>query len=330
MQVPSKILFVGDPHGRPEDLDDCESLITMVRLVADAQDVETIVFLGDQHHTMAVIRAEVLGFWRRALTDLGSHWRVVFLLGNHDMPGDASSFSHALMAYEDMVNVTVVDRPTIGVYDGHLYMPYYHDPAKFVSDAGFYKTTTGVLICHQTFQGADYGAFFAKEGVDPEAIPQTTVISGHIHKAQTFGKVHYLGSPRWMTVDDANSEKFLTVATFAEDGSISYQYFPTGDYCRRIIKLKDTPAAPAEATFNEKDRYYVDIEGPQEWIDQRRPLFAGHARVVTRRTDKATAKVRESEGIDKALKKYLAAFKPSNGTPTGVLEDLVNARIFPR
>jgi hypothetical protein len=332
----SQVLYVGDPHARPEDLDDCDALIGLIEDIITSRRIHRIVFLGDQHHTHAIMHVEVLGFWRRALTRLRlavperQGLNIYLMLGNHDQPGDAASTSHALMAYADMPRVTVIDTPM--AVDGILHVPYMHSADDFVATCRKYDNAK-VLVCHQTFNGAKYeNGFFAKDGVDPDKIPQTCVLSGHIHMPQSFGKVTYLGSPRWLTFSDANGDRFLNVVEHDDvTGEVlNIQQIPTAPRLRKIFHLIDTPEAPAVMPVDTMHRYYVDVRGPAEWCEQRRNVFSGRARVRTQRTDATVARVRESEGIATALKRFVASYRSQHGTETAVLERLVDARLAAR
>lgn len=326
----ASVLYVGDPHARFEDLKDCWALIDLVEEVFTSRTVHRLVFLGDQHHNHAIMHVEVLRFWRLALERLrDSVADIVLMLGNHDRSGDASSDAHALMAYKGMPGVTVVDTPR--VIDNILHVPYMHDRGDFIAAC---RSSPGqnTVVCHQTFNGAKYeNGFFAKDGVDPEDIPQVHVLSGHIHEPQSFGKVTYLGSPRWLGFSDANSNRFINVIEHRADGEpVDIAPFPTEGHLSKIFHLIDTPESPATLPVNSRHRYHVDVQGPAEWIDQRRNVFSGRARLRTQRTDQAVARVRESEGISAALRRFVGTYRPQHGTATAVLERLVNARLTAR
>lgn len=329
----SKVLYVGDPHARPEDLADCQALCGLIVEVIAGQEIDRIVFLGDLHHTHAIVHVEVLHFWRDTLRWLTRvhQQKVVLLVGNHDQPGDASSSAHALEAYKDIEGVTVVDRPLC--IDGILHLPYRHSRDQFVADCSdVAHRNLETVVCHQTFDGAQYeNGFFAKDGVKPDDIPQKHIISGHIHDPQSFSKVTYLGSPRWLTISDANKSRFLSIVYHDENGvPVGTKTFPTDGQCRKIFHLVDTPEAPLEASFDPRHRYHVDVTGPAEWIEQRKGLYTGHARVRTQRTDNAVARVRESEGIGAALRRFIKTYKAQRGTDLPTLERLVDARLSSR
>lgn len=326
----SAVLYVGDPHARPEDLEDCQALVDFIVKTALEQRVARIVFLGDQFHTHAVVHVEVLAFWMRALGQIYNATKlpIVLLVGNHDQPGDASSQAHAMMGFEALRNVTVVDRPLC--IDGILHLPYRHSSKQFVADChDIAHKNLKAVVCHQTFNGAKYeNGFFAKDGVNPEEVPQQCFLSGHIHDPQRFDKVIYLGASRWMTASDANSSRYLTVIDHGDDGlPKSFEVFPLDAAVRKIHHFVDTEDKPAPTDLDSRHRYIVDISGSLEWIEARRPLFVGRAQVRTQRTDRATVGVRESEGIAAALKRFVASYKATRGTPTDTLERLVNVRL---
>jgi DNA repair exonuclease SbcCD nuclease subunit len=323
-----KVLYVGDPHCRVEDIKDCNVLVSQIIEVAKERKVDSITFLGDMHHNHAVVQVDVLGFWRHSLSSIreATGLPIVLLVGNHDEPGDSSSTAHALLAYVDMPGVVVIDQSKI--IDRILHLPFYHTSDEFVSVCD--KNPAAItVVCHQEFNGAQFeGGFYAKNGVQPESIPQTQVISGHIHLSQEFGKVWYVGAPRWMQASDANTEKFLTVVEHDDDGSILNRALVPSQ-CRQLIQITDTPENPYDLNGDRDPRhkYLVTIEGPASWIAERLPSFSGWAKVRSSRTDHTQVRVRESEGLGKALARYLKAYKPNRGTPPEVLEGLINARI---
>ncbi len=325
-------LYVGDVHARPEDLPDCQNLLDLVLASAKKHQVARIVFLGDQHHTHAIIHLDVLAFWKanvQRLTDAG--FDVTLMVGNHDMSGDASSNNHALLAYEGMDRVTVVSIPTLSSESKIAYLPYMADHKKFIAACNLLPD---VIVCHEEFNGCEYeNGFYASNGVDPESIPQSLVISGHIHTPQRFGKVWYLGSPRWLTAADANQDRFIYVVRHAPDGTVqpgTVIAIPTGDVCQRIWLLNDhfEKPTPRPGVVNEKDRYIVDVVGPQTWIEERRPLWLGKARVRTTRTDQQVIRLKESEGIERALVTFAKEFIPPHGTAPEVLMAMVQTRLL--
>jgi DNA repair exonuclease SbcCD nuclease subunit len=238
-----RLLLVGDVHATPEELGDCRRLIDFVAKTAQENGVDYIVFMGDIYNTHNVMRVEVLAFWKDAFEKLYKICRdVIVLVGNHDYAGEGLPI-HALLAHD--TQVLVVDKPCN--FDlGILFLPYMSSREAFVEACEYEKaaqSTGPTVLCHQTFEGSTYeNGMYAPDGVDPNLIPQTTVISGHIHTPQSFGKVMYIGAPRWRTLSDANVERAIWIYDFDSEGKvIKTKSFDTGTACKRIKQADHTP-----------------------------------------------------------------------------------------
>ena len=311
-----RILFVGDPHATPEELGDCRALMEMVDNVAESEAVDEVCVLGDLHHTHNIIRAEVLAFWLE-------HVRGKRLIvGNHDFAGEGSNI-HALLAYQD--RALVVDKPVLD--RGVLYLPYFSDRDAFLEAC---KLGGNTLVCHQTFAGSKYeNGFYAEDGVNPDLVPHKTILSGHIHTAQTFGRVTYIGAPRWRTLSDANVDRAIWIYDFDEDGSVlDRKSFDTSKVCRPIRYVVDTPEQPFTGEMDQSCDWRIDVKGPADWVESRKGLLAAlGARVRVFKTDRAMPRVRESEGIATAFRTFAKKFTPKHGTPEDVLVTMAHERL---
>jgi DNA repair exonuclease SbcCD nuclease subunit len=332
-----KFLFVGDPHVRKDDLEDCQNLVDYVYETAMGQEVDAIVWLGDLHHNFGIVNIGVTDFWLRTFKRFGLphlHIHNYAIVGNHDIETNGDRMVHALLPYKELENVTVVDNPTtiFGEPD-ILFLPYMRNE-EFVQTCN--ESNAKIVICHQEFDGCQYeNGFYSKHGVNPNSIPQELVISGHIHMPQTFGKVMYLGSPRWITASDANQDRFIYVwdtsaAPFGPDSSIPWRPFKTSERLRRIEEMTETPEKLLGAdNLNPNWAYTVNLVGPEAWVRSRQPFWKGK-RVKVRSLplrDKAPA-VRESEGIDTSFKKYSDGFTPKYGSDKSDLEKLVQEKVY--
>jgi DNA repair exonuclease SbcCD nuclease subunit len=320
-------LFVGDPHATPDDLKDVEALNKLVLSTAEEHDA-TIILAGDLYHTHAVIHAEVqLTWWRFFEKCRSAGVPVIVLKGNHDAPGTEGTLATALIAHVEQVTV-VAWRPV--AENGILFCPYTNATQLVKWSAEHPECNT--LVCHQTFDGSVYeNGFFAGDGVDPNLIKQKAIISGHIHTPQEFFKVWYPGAPRWRTMSDANVNRAIWILDFDGNGNlVKSTPIDTGTYCRRILSVSDTPAAPFDlnAKPEQKDVLHVECRGPQKWLEERRPLFEGWARFRGVRTDgRVNVKVRESEGVGVAFEKYADAFVPRHGTERATLKQMAKERL---
>lgn len=325
-----KILYVGDPHVRTNDLPECVELRKLISEVAVKEQVDRIVVLGDLFHTHQMVNLDVQRFWLDSLLE----WNdlpisgVDVLVGNHDKRvGTDLTSTHALMCFSNVPGVRVVDCPTV-IAPGITALPHYTSHDAFIKAAN--EAGGNTLICHQTFDGSKYeNGFYAPDGIDSNLLKQGAIISGHIHSQQEVGKVWYPGSPRWLTLGDANEEKAIWVVTHDDDGRIVERTpYDTSTVCTRILLLEDTPEAPVEVPEG-KALVTVDVRGPAEYIAQRKEELAakGVTRIRTFPTRERKVTVRESDGISVAFQKYINEFKPRNGTDIGELLALVRERV---
>jgi hypothetical protein len=321
-----KLLFVGDPHAEVADLEDCAGLAHYILTVAEEQNA-MVVMAGDLYHTHAIIHAEVQYFWYLFFDTLQRRSvDCIVLKGNHDAPGTIGSRATALIAHIGQCT-TVLHKPLQA--KGVLFCPY-TTGEQLVKWSHEYPATK-TLFCHQTFNGSVYeNGFYAGDGVDPADILQEQVVSGHIHAPQEFGKVWYPGAPRWRTLSDANVDRALwLIETDDATGRIVKRTaFPTDIVCRRIYHLEDTPTSPLHVTPDPRHDYRIDSKGPAAWLETRKPVFEGWARWRGIKTDsKAAVRVRESEGVGVAFRKWMKAFQPKHGTPHETLKTMVKERI---
>jgi DNA repair exonuclease SbcCD nuclease subunit len=321
-----RYLFVGDIHAVPEELEDCHALRKMVEFYTFAEQVDVVVFLGDQYHTHSIIRAEVMAFYRMWFREWRERFstKIIALTGNHDYAGEGHSV-HAMMIHEEQIKV--VDKPCrLG---GLLFMPYYSDREKFVADANAHPGTN-TLVCHQTFVGSRYeNGLPALDGIDLKRIPQKTVISGHLHTPQEFDTAIYIGAPRWRSLSDANVDRALWIYDFDAHGNVTNKAsFDTSEYCQQIRYVCITPDNLFDGEMDPRHDWRVDIKGPAIFVAVQKKLWARPGvKVRTFLTDKPISKVRESEGIGTAFRKFLKEYKPTNGTPIEVLEDMARERL---
>ena len=89
----TKILYIGDVHAVPAELDDCNRLLALVRETIEKHRPDIVIHLGDGFHTHGVIHAEVVDFWQRAARVITTSTGGVpphdsrRVLGNHETTG---------------------------------------------------------------------------------------------------------------------------------------------------------------------------------------------------------------------------------------------------
>lgn len=322
-----KLLLVGDVHAVAGELDDCQRLINGVEVLARQSEPDAIVFMGDQHHNHRLVDVEVMAFWRDAFYQLQLNTpSIIALVGNHDMPGDASSKAHAMRAYTDLVDSVSCPQERQGV----LFVPYQHTAEAFLDAVK--RSPCKTVICHQTLLGSKYeNGIYAKDGdgVDITGLEDRTFIVGHIHTPQKYANVVYVGAPRWRSVSDVGVDRAVFLIEI-NDGQVDWsktRLFDTSKWCQKLVRIEDRQEAPATVDLNPAWKYLIDIYGSEDFIKSRLPVWAG-CRTRTFKTIQAKAKkVSESMGIHKAIRTFVDSYQPKYGTSLSDLYAMVNKRI---
>lgn len=315
------LVVVGDIHAKIQDLDDCRRLIDgliELRQTKLSNADPDLVFLGDQTHDHTVIRLEVADFWRKALSDLAKHYdEIYWIVGNHEIATSGEITPNAGWLIVDNPRVVVVDRPT--VVGDVTFFPYFHDREAFREASK--NMPCKYLFCHQTFDGAKYdNGFYAQDGVAFEDLPVEKIFSGHIHTPYEFGKVTYVGSPRWMTSDDANQNKRIML--FNETTG-EVKYVGTEQWCSPLRTVNysqgdEQPIIPANA------RVTVVLSGDNAWIDQE-ALKLKTAGCVIRKNirSQAAPRVDSNKSVSESFVEFVSNFKTANGTDPKVLKQII-------
>jgi hypothetical protein len=326
----TRCLYIGDPHVCPTELDDADALMRCVSDAVVAHRPDRVVFLGDEFHTHAIVHLEVMHWWVVNLLSLGVRVPTWVLVGNHDKCGNGRSDIHALEPMKHIPGVTVVEAP-VEFLPGVLVLPHMDTWEGFRTACE--QNPVPVAVCHNTFKGTTLeNGFYAPDGFDVTTLPQEMFLSGHIHTPQEFGKVWYLGAPRWRIATDANVDRALWLVTHGDDGRVVARTpLDTGTYCRRIINADEVEGGQLdpEGYDTKKDDVRLTITGSEAFLKASVPVRTAQGfRVRTVKVGAgAVARVRESEGIPQAFRKFAGAYECKRGTPRDVLLRLAAERL---
>jgi len=232
-------LLVGDPHLELNNLKTAEKLFCGIHDIISSEGnlIHSVVFMGDIYVTKGILRTEVQNFLLESIQKLLSKFNinVYLIVGNHDMVGKSTEHALQFLKNEFVAGFNsrfhIVDsllpigrlgrRPVFA-------MPYVHDPNEFVEFANRIKDydydTGAILLCHQSFRGFSYnnGLEIGGEGVDQNLIdPCVEVIySGHIHMAQSKGRVNYVGVPFTHSQNEANYIPMILALLVSKDNEV--------------------------------------------------------------------------------------------------------------
>jgi DNA repair exonuclease SbcCD nuclease subunit len=313
-------------HSTTRNLKDSKALIDFIIKTAKEHDVDRVEFLGDLFHTHAVKRLEVEDFWLQAFKDITSAgFPVVTLVGNHDQCGSKElELLNSLNVFSLMTSVTIVNTPQIINDIG--YIPYMNNHEKFLKACHeLYKQgAKQTLIAHQTFTGAVYeNGFYDENGIDPALVPQSEIISGHVHCSQQIGKCFYPGTPKWDSISDANENKGIWIFKYANEGSIKSKEFISTDKVVTPIKKHTLQEGDVLPELNQLDRNYVELIGKTSWINTVKKKYKGFAQIKARPTDRKVNVIDRDKTMSLTvfLQKY---FEPINGVLKDDIDTYIN------
>ena len=267
-----KLLLIGDPHLKISRLELSKSFLSWIDGVILDKKPDMIINLGDTFDTHAVVRSEILCEYVDHVKR-NNHIPYMYIVGNHDMFRPNNSKYHVLKSFKGIINnFTIIDERTD--IDDITYVPYIHDFENFP------KHTKKVCVAHQTFVGADYGYYRPDVGVDADKISAEIIISGHIHKRQTFGKVVYPGTPFSHDLNDINQEKgVMLFDTDTYQSEFIYSPFPRWrgiKICMSSVESVDELHVNIENSINDVDNWIIDVTGPRaeimHYLDSKRWL----------------------------------------------------------
>jgi predicted phosphodiesterase len=309
-----RFLRIGDPHVKPSNLEESHKIMGMACELATRHGANRIEILGDLFHTHAIVRLEVLEFWKHwfdILTELhfNDGIETVVLVGNHDMSGDRYSAGHAMRVFPaTKYSPKIIDRPTtLGIYG---YLPFRHNREDFIVDVQQLASSGAkTLVCHQSITGCTFeNGYYDPHGIDPGDIPFSLVISGHIHKWQTFSSgektIIYPGTPRWDSASDANERKGLSLYEHDEitGAIVSTEFFSTAKVCRPIINLIWQQGELITPIPSGNIQAHIELIGTSAWVKEQKELLKGSsASIKATITDARLVRMKTGTNLEKFL-----------------------------
>jgi len=235
-------IHFGNKNNSRQHNDDCERFIYWFIEQAKEAGCETCIFLGDWHHHRSTVNVSTLNYTVPNIKRLSEAFEDVYLImGNHDLyyreKREIHSMPYAsLHSNVHVVNDAIVERDGVAIVPwlveeewrkmprlkskyvfGHFELPH------FKMNAMVEMPDHGGLN-HSHFESPDY------------------VFSGHFHKRQSNGKVHYIGNPFPHNYADAwDDERGMMILEWG--GVPEYRNWPDAPRYRTLplSKLIDNP-----------------------------------------------------------------------------------------
>lgn len=161
---------------------------------AKTRNCDTCICLGDWHHHRSNISILTLDYTMRGLRLLNDNFKHTYILvGNHDLFYKERREVHAMVVGQEFPNITIVDNITV-TGDVALVPWMVHEEWKTVKDIKA-KYMFGHLELPGFYMNAMVKMPETGELSSAHLTAQDYVFSGHFHKRQNNGNIHYIGNP---------------------------------------------------------------------------------------------------------------------------------------
>ena len=195
-----KVLAIGDPHFRVENMVEVEFFMAKITQLAKAEEPDIIIILGDLLHTHEKIFTIAMNKAYDFIKIMRDIAPTYVLVGNHDYIQNSQFLTenHWMNAMKDWDNVFIVDSViTIQKQGVKLVLLPYVPNGRFQEALATIDNNwkdADCIFAHQEFAGCKMGAIISIDGDKwPEYYPN--IVSGHIHSRQTpQPNIYYCGS----------------------------------------------------------------------------------------------------------------------------------------
>lgn len=197
-----KILAIGDPHFRVDNIPEVELFITKIEALARERTPDIIICLGDLLHTHERIHTIPLNKAYEFIKKMSIIALTVVLVGNHDYIQNQQFLTenHWMNAMKSWNNVLIVDKVVHFELNEFrfIFCPYvpnkrFEEALTTISDRFEWKSVD-CIFAHQEFAGCKMGAITSVDG-DIWDLSYPEIVSGHIHSRQKPQEnIYYTGS----------------------------------------------------------------------------------------------------------------------------------------
>lgn len=186
-------LHVGNKQNSRIHNEDCERYVEWFITEAKARGAETCIFMGDWSHHRASVNVASMNVSIRLLKRLNESFdQVYFITGNHDLYYRDKRDLNSVEYVRDLSNFTLVDE--LFEQDGVAIVPWlvgdeWKKLKKLKSKYVFGHLELPHFKMNAMVEMPDHGGIKAEHLSNPDY-----VFSGHFHKRQYKGNIHYIGN----------------------------------------------------------------------------------------------------------------------------------------
>ena len=278
MKNQCKILAIGDPHIKKNNLNQIELYINNIKKIVKEHSPDFVVILGDTLDTHEVAHVQPFKYLCKLIEKISSLTKLFVIMGNHDYI-DHTQFltdNHFFIPFKKWENVVIVDKPHYYTVNGKefVFCPYV-EPGRFEEALNTLEKDNiwemvDCIFAHQEFKGCKMGAITSTNG-DKWDEDYPPVISGHIHDEQVVKNVFYVGSSIQHSFAE-NANKKVWLVTFADDKSPKNGYFllkkiDLGMKRKRIVYVDVSDVEKFNFKKHENEEVKLTIKGHKDELN---------------------------------------------------------------
>jgi len=232
------------------------------------QEGDILIHCGDVYDNRQSVNLLVLNKTLGLFEEFSSIFKdgIYIIAGNHEIMRKNSNDVTSLDTLKYLPNTTVLKEPATlkTKYASALLMPW----RKSESDEKVVVSGSDseYLFCHTTIRGAKFDKYrHSGEGLDSGECKQfKRVFTGHIHLAQEYKNIRYVGNPYQMTRSDANNMKGFICLDFETGNELFFE----NTYSSKFVKIYINKAL--ERTMQElidsANNNFVDVYVPNDYL----------------------------------------------------------------
>lgn len=198
--------------------------------------IDHVIFLGDFFDKRDAVNIATLNYAHQILTKLNSlGMPIYFLVGNHDIYNRNNRNLHSLVFFQEFKNIKLIENITVC---DDTEVPILLSPYLFFDEyVGLLKyQDIPVQFIHGEFNGFVITGDFVemKHGANPSDFSKPKrIFSGHFHKRQSKGNIHYIGNTFPMDFSDVNDvERGFATYEYSSDSLIFFNFEAGPSYIR--------------------------------------------------------------------------------------------------
>lgn len=264
-----KILFIGDPHFKLNNLDIMEEFTNQC-LQHITPDIKMCIIAGDILHCHERLHTTVLNKATEFINNVRKKCPVYVLVGNHDYENNQQFLStrHWMNSLKEWQNTFIIDKTTfVKLNTFSFVMVPYVPPGRFVEalntiDDDWRKVNC--IFAHQEFRGCKMGAITSEVG-DEWELSFPLVISGHIHSEQKLQEnIFYPGSVIQHAFGESENNGLLLITYSKSDCTMEKMLLKIPKMQTKYIAVEDFEKCARDINPAKNERIKIVCKGTFE------------------------------------------------------------------